>query len=184
MKPAVARRAALVIPFLLPAITPADGGEGLLRAAPPRSAGAGEPGSGATQPGSGQPPAGAEAGVAEGLPAAGDQELAPQRDPFRAPEEAEEAARPPGLEGVRITEARVRGVVRLPGARDPDGGSGFAILESPAGEGFVVGPGARLMDGIVYRIQAEGVVFLSADSPETEILRPLSAAESETGEPR
>ena len=98
------------------------------------------------------------------------------RDPFRAPE-AGSTARPPGLAGVGVTEAVIRGIVMVriaPGAgprRDPPG---WAIVESPGGEGFVAAPGDRLLDGVVGRIDAGGVVFWLEGDPERPVHRPLA----------
>lgn len=131
----------------------------------------------------GQPPAPSPEREAEApVPASGR-----GRDPFRPPRAAENAVRPPGLEGVRIGEAVIRGVLRFGGsARDgaasggPESGAGFgyAVLESPLGEAFLGRPGDRLLDGVLHRVEADGVRFLRHGDPGQEVFRALAAAES------
>ena len=101
----------------------------------------------------------------------------PLRDPFHAPETGSTVPRPAGLAGVGVTEAVIRGIVRqrIPRAADvrPDA-SGWAILESRSGEGFVVAPGDRLLDGIVGEIEAGAVVFWLDGDPDRPVHRPLA----------
>lgn len=106
-------------------------------------------------------------------------ERSPVRDPFRAPEAGSVAPRPPGLAGVGVTEAVIRGIVRVripPGAEDRPHAPGWAVLESLAGEGFVAAPGDRLLDGVVGAIDADGVVFWLEGDPERPVHRPLARA--------
>lgn len=120
-----------------------------------------------------QPPAASRRAAAE-----------PGRDPFRL-REAPEARRPPGLRGVAVLEAEVRGVLlRAAAGTEASVGAAhraFVILESPSGEGFVATPGARLMDGALDRIHPDGATFLLADDRDREVFRPLSAAEARNG---
>lgn len=98
------------------------------------------------------------------------------RDPFRRPQGVQEAARPPGLVGVGVLEAVVRGVVRVPHrpGESAEGGSfGLAILEGPSGKGFVAAPGARLLDGVLGRVADDGVLFLLGGDPDRAVFRPL-----------
>ena len=107
------------------------------------------------------------------------------RDPFRPPFVGVEA-RPPGLVGLRIAEAVVRGILRTrdhaPPSRPAEvaeaqsaGPPGFeaVILESPWGEGFVAIAGARLSDGFLLRVEADGVTFRSDHEPPRDFFRPL-----------
>ena len=106
------------------------------------------------------------------------------RDPFRRPEGELEAPRPRGLAGVGVLEAVVRGVVHLAGPTDErtaEGDFGWAILEAPSGTGFVAGPGARLLDGIVDRVEEEGVLFLLGGDPDRTVFRPLATPGTEPG---
>ena len=130
------------------------------------------------------PPARSEAGrppeAFDQPPAAGRRE--PGRDPFRRPDAAPEAERPPGLAGVRILEAVVRGVLRFaaPEGGEPEAATGsreagLAILESASGEGFVAAPGARLMDGTVGRVRDDGVLFFFEGDAGRTAFRPLAA---------
>ncbi len=103
------------------------------------------------------------------------------RDPFHAPEAGSTAPRPAGLAGVGVTEAVIRGIVRRrvpPGADVRPGASGWAILESRSGEGFVVAPGDRLLDGVVGEIEAGAVVFWLDGDPDRPVHRPLARPES------
>lgn len=93
------------------------------------------------------------------------------RDPFRPPRAVEEAARPPGLAGVRIREAVIRGVLRLVGAPPEEA---FAVLESPSGEVFLGRPGDRLLDGSLHRVESDGVRFLRDGEPQREVFRALA----------
>jgi len=99
------------------------------------------------------------------------------RDPFRAAEAGPTAPRPAGLAGVGVTEAVIRGIVRprIPPRADvrPDA-SGWAILESRSGEGFVVAPGDRLLDGVVGEIGAGAVVFWLDGDPDRPVRSPLA----------
>ncbi len=147
----------------------------LVGTAVPRAAAAAPPGSAESGL---QPPRAARASPRE-----------PGRDPFRPVEESPEGGtRPPGLSGVRVAEAVVRGVVRLAAPRDAAepgsyelvrGRLGFAIIESPSGEAFVTLPGGRLMDGVVHRIQEDGVVFLPDHDEEHEVFRALAESRSD-----
>ena len=100
-----------------------------------------------------------------------------QRDPFRVPESAPDASRPAGLAGLGVTEAVIRGIVRY---RTPlkgeaqTGAAAWAILESPAGEGFVAAPGDRLLDGVVGLIEDGGVIFWLGGDPDRRVYRPLA----------
>lgn len=99
------------------------------------------------------------------------------RDPFRAPEAGSTTRRPPGLAGVGVTEALVRGIVRhriRSGAPGRPDASGWAILESRSGEGFVAAPGDRLLDGVLGRIEDGGVVFWLDGDPDRPVHRPLA----------
>ena len=104
-------------------------------------------------------------------------EQQPVRDPFRGPGAGSIAPRPPGLAGVGVTEAVIRGIVRY---RSPPGGEvrldsrAWAILESPSGEGFVAAPGDRLLDGILGRIETGRVVFWLGGDPDRPVHRPLA----------
>ena len=105
---------------------------------------------------------------------------APLRDPFHAPEAGSTAPRPAGLAGVGVTEAVIRGIVRQrvpPGAGVRPGASGWAILESRSGEGFVVVPGDRLLDGVVGEIETGAVVFWLDGDPDRPVHRPLARLE-------
>lgn len=105
----------------------------------------------------------------------------PGRDPFRLPDAAPEAPRPAGLAGIRIAEAQIRGVLLFPRGRYPAPRSGLAIIASATGSGFVVAPGERLMDGVVSRIVADGVVFRRAGDPATAIFLRLAGSGPEPG---
>lgn len=99
------------------------------------------------------------------------------RDPFRVPEAGSNTSRPPGLAGVGVTEAVIRGIVRhrvAPGADARPAASGWAILESRSGEGFVVAEGDRLLDGVVGQIEDGGVVFWLDGDPDRPVHRPLA----------
>lgn len=99
------------------------------------------------------------------------------RDPFRAPEAGSATPRPPGLAGVGVTEAVIRGIVQQripPGARARPDPSGWAILESRSGEGFVAAPGDRLLDGVLGRIEDGGVVFWLDGDPDRPVHRSLA----------
>ena len=97
------------------------------------------------------------------------------RDPFRPPPAAAEAARPPGLRGVGILEAVIRGVVRFGAGAS----GGLAVLESRSGEGFVAAPGDRLMDGVLDRVEAAGVTFLLDGDADRKVFRPLGVSGEE-----
>lgn len=102
------------------------------------------------------------------------------RDPFRPPERVGPEERPPGLAGLRIVEASVRGILRRPDrpgdaeAPDRPARSGSVILEAPDGRGFVASPGAELLDGVLVRVEEDGAVFRANRRPANEIFRPLS----------
>lgn len=99
------------------------------------------------------------------------------RDPFRAAEAGSTAPRPAGLAGVGVTEAVIRGIVRQripPRADVRPGASAWAILESRSGEGFVVAPGDRLLDGVVGEIGAGAVVFWLDGDPDRPVHSPLA----------
>lgn len=102
-----------------------------------------------------------------------------ERDPFSWPAGFGGSRRAPGLAGVRIAEAVVRGTVLPLGPEDElrTGGTfGFALIETPSGEGFVAEPGARLHDGVLERIEAAGAVFRRLGDPDRELFRPLAPA--------
>ncbi len=99
------------------------------------------------------------------------------RDPFRPPHPVEEVARPPGLEGVRIREAVIRGVLRFATGPGNGPGAGYAVIESPLGEVFLGRPGDRLLDGVLHRVEADGVRFLRPGDSGQEVFRALAAAE-------
>ena len=99
------------------------------------------------------------------------------RDPFRRPEAGPDTVRPPGLAGVGVTEAVIRGIVRYrtpPDAEARPDPPGWAILESLSGEGFVAAPGDRLLDGVLGSIEDGGVVFWLAGDPARPVYRPLA----------
>ncbi len=103
-------------------------------------------------------------------------ERQPVRDPFRPPGAGSDTPRPPGLAGVGVTEAVVRGIVRVripPGSDSRPDPSGWAILESPAGEGFVAAPGDHLLDGVLGEIEPGVVVFWLEGDPDRPVHRPL-----------
>lgn len=85
------------------------------------------------------------------------------RDPFVRPAAPESPApvegRPPGLAGLDLDEAVLRGVVASRGGR-------LAVIEGPDARTWVVRRGGRLYDGAVREIAADAVVFLrdAADS--------------------
>ncbi len=128
------------------------------------------------------PAGGASVAAATQPPIGGESEDQPRRDPFQPPASLPEAPRPSGLAGVRIREAEVRGVARVPSV--PDGSADLAILETPDSDGFIVRRGAELMDGVVFRVEPDGVAFLTASDPETEVFRPLAPPDSRAGERR
>ena len=122
-------------------------------------------------------PGGADATGRRRLPPVRQEERRPVRDPFRAPGGGSAAPRPPGLAGVGMTEAVIRGIVRYriqPGAEDRPDPPGRAIIESLTGEGFVAAPGDRLLDGVLGRIEAGGVVFWLEGDPDRPVYRPLA----------
>lgn len=104
------------------------------------------------------------------------------RDPFRPPERAGPEERPPGLAGLRIVEASVRGILRRSGSEAPDrpGRRDSVILEAPDGRGFVASPGAELLDGVLLRVEKDGAVFRGNRRPGNEIFRPLSTGPSDS----
>ena len=110
----------------------------------------------------------------------------PIRDPFHAPEAGSTPPRLPGLAGVGVTEAVIRGIVRVrtpPGADPRPDAPGWAILETPSGEGFVAARGDRLLDGVVGRIVDGAVVFWLDGDPDRPVHRPLaSLADPEEGQ--
>ena len=111
------------------------------------------------------------------LPAGGPGDPQSVRDPFRPPRAGTAAPRLPGLAGIGVTEVVIRGVVRLrvpPRGEAGPGSPGWAILESPTGKGFVAAPGDRLLDGVVGRIDADGVVFWLAGDPDRPVHRALA----------
>ena len=98
-----------------------------------------------------------------------------RRDPFRAGESGTDDLRPPGLAGVEIMKAVVRGIVRSVGERGPQApGVERAIIEAETGEGFVARPGDRLLDGVLGRVEAEGVVFWLDGDPDRRVFRPIA----------
>jgi hypothetical protein len=120
-----------------------------------------------------------------GMTSAGEQERG--RDPFRGAVDAEGVLRPPGLGGVLVREARIRGVVRSrfpEGAEKGTGLSAWAILESLSGEGFVVSPGDPLLDGVVGRIEEDAVVFWLGGDRDRPVRRPLTPPPAAPGEER
>lgn len=111
------------------------------------------------------------------LSAVGPGQREASRDPFRAPDAGSTTLRPPGLAGVGVTEAVIRGIVRPripPGADSLSDAPGWAILESGSGEGFVVAPGDRLLDGVVGRIEDGAVVFWLEGDRDRPVHRPLA----------
>ena len=119
----------------------------------------------------------AQAGKAAAVPGFRAGQPGPQRDPFRSPETASDAPRPPGLAGLGVTETVVRGIVRYPipvEGESEANASAWAILESPSGEGFVAAPGDRLFDGVLGLIEEGGVVFWLDGDPDRRIFRPLA----------
>ena len=107
------------------------------------------------------------------------------RDPFRPPGADSSTPRPPGLAGVGVTEAVIRGIVRYqipPGARTRLDPPAWTILESPRGEGFVAAPGDHLLDGVLGRIEAGGVVFWLEGDPDRPVYRPLARPADPEGE--
>ena len=111
------------------------------------------------------PAAPAPAAPAPGTPAQGTPppsgpytyDPAGRRDPFvsllaRGSDPRAAATRPPGLAGVLISEASVKGIVRT---RD-----GFlALVQGTGTKTFTVRPGEKLMDGTIKAITADGVIF-------------------------
>ena len=98
------------------------------------------------------------------------------RDPFRPRETAPDGPRPPGLAGVLMMEVLVRGIVRPAGEHGPEPqGLGWAILEVGSGEGFVAAPGDRLLDGVLGRVEEDGIVFWVEGDPGRPLSRPLAA---------
>ncbi len=99
-----------------------------------------------------------------------------ERDPFSWPEGPPGVPRAPGLAGVSIREALLRGIVLLSGTGGDavsHGALGLLILESPMGAGFVVAPGDRLRDGFLERVEAGGAVFREFGDQGAEVFRPL-----------
>jgi hypothetical protein len=94
-----------------------------------------------------------------------------RRDPFLAPDRpvrgksGERRAR--GLAGVRSNEVVVRGIVR-------NGAQTLAILETAAGQSFLVRPGDRLADASVTRIDGGGAVLSPSDGL-ASVRKPLAA---------
>ena len=106
------------------------------------------------------------------------------RDPFRHQASGGEAPRPPGLAGVGIMEAVIRGIVRWEktDAEEEPRSSGLAILESASGEGFVAVPGDRLLDGVLGRIEDAGVSFWLGGDRARSVHRPLAASRAASEE--
>ena len=111
------------------------------------------------------------------------QQVPPGRDPFGAPAPAPVNERLPGLVGWRVEEVVVQGVARWSRSVPDSPGSkegGLAILVAlSSGEGFVVAPGARLMDGVVSRIGENGVWFLRDVAPDQEFFAALGPPRQE-----
>lgn len=109
------------------------------------------------------------------------------RDPFRDPETGPDTPRPAGLGGVRIMETVIRGIVRLQVPAEGAGtiaASGWAVLETPSGEGFVVAPGDRLLDGVLGRLEEGAAVFWLDGDPGRPAVRPLAVPGVEPEEGR
>lgn len=89
-------------------------------------------------------------------------DAAGRRDPFvslvtpraatRAAASAAPVRRGPGLAGVAIADVVVKGVIR-------SGTTMIALLAAPDGRTFMAHRQDRLADGVVSRIEADGVVF-------------------------
>ena len=101
------------------------------------------------------------------------------RDPFQKPAAGPDTPRPPGLAGIGIMEAVVRGIVRY---QDPSGGEeetgafGCAILESRSGGGIRCHSG-RSSPGTEFwgEIVDGGVIFWLEGDPHRPVHRPLAA---------
>ena len=109
------------------------------------------------------------------------------RDPFQKPGAGRDTARPPGLAGIGIMEAVVRGIVRYQepsGGEEETGASGCAILESRSGGGFVAAPGDRLLDGVLGEIVDGGVIFWFEGDPHRPVHRPLATPGADPPEVR
>jgi Tfp pilus assembly protein PilP len=114
-----------------------------------------------------QEPKPAASPVAEQPPPAGTAPPAPQpghaydpagrRDPFisllgRGNDPGQAAARVPGLPGLLVSEATVRGILR-----DPNGY--IAMVQAPDNKTYIVRAGDKLMDGAVKNITQDTVIF-------------------------
>lgn len=80
-----------------------------------------------------------------------------RRDPFLSPTGPSTADRPscpgPGLAGLIVQEVALRGIVQTREGRR-------ALLVGPDGRTHFASDGARLCDGRVARVEADGIVFV------------------------
>ena len=84
-----------------------------------------------------------------------------RRDPFInpvpkpvAPEPAIPVVRPPGLKGVLLAEAVLKGIIA---SKEPD--MNRVIISAPGGKVYFVKKGESLFDAVVKDIKQDGVVF-------------------------
>ncbi len=94
-----------------------------------------------------------------GVPPSGYQG-AGRRDPFASliaaptPSSAPAAPRAAGLAGIAVADVAVKGIIT-------SGNTWIALLEAPDGKTYLARPQDRLHDGVVRRIDADAVVFLT-----------------------
>ena len=114
-------------------------------------------------------------------PAAYSYEPAGRRDPFvslltRGSDPRSTSTRIPGLPGVMIAEATVKGIVR-------DRSGFIAMIQGTGTKTFIVRAGEKLMDGTVKAIAADSVVFLQdVNDPlsmvkQKEVRKPVRSAD-------